>query len=167
VALIIAFLMGGVTRALPARVSPRRAMEPVVALIILVGVAIAVALAFASWMLGFWSVHSTIHGQAIDIYEDSYYSAENHTLYLHLKTHIDPEAILWFEVTGAGNVTSINVVRVLSGDVQVVDEKVIAKVGSEFWIAIETSNTVPAGTMVYFKIYTEKGYVVWGNTISR
>ncbi len=152
---------------MPAGQYLRRAIEPIIALIILIGVTIAMAIAFTSWLLGFWGVHSTIHGQAIEVYEDSYYSVSNHTLYLHLKTHIDPEAILWFEVANAGNITNVSIVEVLSGHVWLADDKIIAKEGSEFWVAIRTSQVIPAGSMVYFKIYTEKGYVIWGNTISK
>ncbi|MEB3816862.1 MAG: hypothetical protein LRS46_02860 [Desulfurococcales archaeon] len=146
--------------------SKRRSIEPVVALIILIAATIAVSIAFVSWLVGFWNIHSTIHGQAIEIFGDSYFDSKSSTLYLHIKTHIDPTATLWFKVDDA-SIVDIRIVNTTTGSAEIVNGRVVASVGSEFWVALKVSKSIPSGTQVYFKVYTEKGYVYWGWAQSR
>ncbi|MEB2836242.1 MAG: hypothetical protein GSR80_000264 [Desulfurococcales archaeon] len=148
------------------RAAKRRAIDPVVSLIIIIAATIAVALAFASWMYGFWGVHARVHGQLVEIYDDTYFNSSNSTLMIHVKVHIDPSAVLWVEVPGA-HITSVSLGKIVSGSPQVVDGKVYAPVGSEFWLAVRLDRSYPAGTTVYFRIYTEKGYVFWFSCLSK
>lgn len=138
----------------------RRGIEPVVAEIILIVVTIAIVIAFASWMFGFWNVHSTSHTQGLQFYPDSYVSSDGSEIYLHLKTHMDPAITFYVDVPGY-TVSDVQITQVITGDITVdANNKVTAKIGSEFWLKVVLSSPL-SDTDVKVKIYSDKGYVYW------
>ena len=138
----------------------RRGIEPVIAEIILIAVAIAIAIAFASWIFGFWNVHSSSHGEGLQFYPDSYVSTTGNEIYLHLKAHLNPTISFYIDIPGY-DINDISVVKVISGDVSVnSNNKIVAKIGSEFWLKIDLNSPV-SGSEIKVKIYSDQGYVYW------
>ncbi|MCE4629131.1 MAG: hypothetical protein F7C82_02515, partial [Desulfurococcales archaeon] len=96
----------------------------------------------------------------LQFYPDSYISQNRSVIYLHLKTHIDPEITFYVDVPGY-TVSDVKVTQIVAGDVTVdVNNKVTAKIGSEFWIKI-VLNTPISDSDVEVKIYSDQGYVYW------
>ena len=139
----------------------RRCIDPVIALIILIGVAVAIAVAFAGWALNLWNVQSKA-GEAIQV-AGSTYDPETGILKIRLIVHIKPKAVIYkIDVTGAGiSRYWVDNSDVEAGTVTYDSDtgKIIASVGSKFWVSIQLANPKPPGTSVEIRIYTETGYM--------
>ncbi len=135
----------------------RRGLEPVIATIIIIAITLGIAIAFIGWMWGFWGTHSTVHAEALQFYSDSYFSGSD--IYLHVKTHLNPEARFKVSVPGYG-INSIEVYKVEAGQVRVDNGVIIAKVGSDFWIKISLDRPI-SSSEIRIKIYSDLGYLYW------
>ncbi|MCE4617589.1 MAG: hypothetical protein F7C32_03290 [Desulfurococcales archaeon] len=145
----------------------RSGISPVIATVIIVAVAIAISIAVAGWLLGFWNVTSTEKSEGIYFYYDTYYNSTEGALYLHIFTHLRPEAtITKVEVTGT-NVTGIDVYSIVDGDAYVASDGIHVRVGSDVWLRVTTSPVIPAGSMVHYKVYTANGFVYWSDCLSK
>jgi type IV secretory pathway VirB3-like protein len=130
--------------------------------IIIISITILISIVFVSWITNYWNIHESKYGQAIQIYPDSYFDKETNSIYLHIKTHIDPAAKIWIEVPGF-EIINFKIVYVISGNPKIYNGYVFSPIGSDFWIEIKIAGNTSNIQTVYFKLYTEKGYVYWGS----
>ena len=141
----------------------QRCIDPLVALIVLIGVTIAIAVAFAGWAVNLWNTQSRVL-EAIRV-TGHVYTPENRTLKLRLVVHMKPKAEIYkVDIVGVEvGSTGVNywVDKVEVGNVIQDDGRITAPVGSKFWIGISLPGTkpVPPGTAVEVRIYTESGYL--------
>jgi len=141
-----------------------KALEPVIAVVIIVAVALVITIGFVGWITGFWSNFITTHSESIYIYPDSYYNVTEKALYLHLKTNIKPKVIISGIKVDELEVQSLSLRTLVSGSVEVNDNgDVVASVGSEFWLKVITSGAPSAGSTVHVKLYTDSGFVYWSD----
>ncbi len=136
----------------------RRCIDPLIALIILIGVTITIAVAFASWAMGLWNTQSRVV-EAITI-EGSQYTPSNYTLKILLHVHMKPKAVI-YKVTISGEEVEYWLDSIEVGAVTFDQStgKIIAPVGSKFWLGAKLPKPLPSGTAVEVRIYTETGYM--------
>ena len=135
-----------------------RCLDPLIALIILIGVTITIAVAFASWTMGLWNAQSRVV-EAIAI-EGSQYTPSNYTLKILLHVHMKPKAVI-YKVTISGEQVEYWLDSIEVGAVTFDQStgKIIAPVGSKFWLGAKLPKPLPSGTAVEVRIYTETGYM--------
>lgn len=116
----------------------RRAISPVIAVVILVAVTISIAIAVASWLMGLWGSYGSV--EQLTVMPDSTLSGDKLTLHIR-NTGSKPLTITGVYVEGLGSAqTSIHV-----------------GVGDEATKTITLPAEATSGAQYLVKIYTDTG----------
>lgn len=120
----------------------KKAISPVIAVIIIIAVTIAIAVAVAGWMMGLWGAYTAT--EALTIMPDSILYT-NGTLVLHVRNGGTASAVIYkVEVGGYSNTTAITPDGTISA-------------GEEDTLTVNIGGTFSAGATYSVTLYTESG----------
>jgi len=138
----------------------KKAISPVIAVIIIIAVTIAIAVAVAGWMMGLWGAYTAT--EALTIMPDSYgtTSDSNSLVYLHIRNGGTADAVIYKVVVGgvekSGTVFSSGTAP---GEFTSSVDSVTISAGGSGWVAINfgTDLTMIAGNTYSVTVYTTAG----------